>query len=134
MSSEEKFKGLIGHIHLSLLKPLGFKKSGQTFRKIAESDGITYGYLINFQRSAYNDSSELKFTVNLARKKSETGIDPKFKGYDCGIDGQERLAFLTDKYGFDKWWSITSETDMISLEEELLFLLRVAAFPWFGIQ
>ncbi len=133
-SNEERFKLLLRRTHEAVLKPMGFKKDGQNFRLIRNDGGLFRGCIVSFQKSAYNDRTELRFTVNVGKKLSSGAIDPKFKDYDCFPDGQERLARLAPRYGFDKWWSITTETDMKRLEEEICDLLQTVAFPWFGLR
>ncbi|MBO4584408.1 MAG: DUF4304 domain-containing protein [Clostridia bacterium] len=133
-TNEEKFKTLLKMIHANLLKELGFKKDKFNFRLFLENGGVYSGYLINFQKSLYSDRSELLFTINIARKSSNVKIDEKFKEYDCNNpNDSKRLAILSSKYGFDKWWSITSSSDMTMIENDIVNLLKDCAFPWFGL-
>ena len=76
----------------------------------------------------------MRFAINIARMQSNEPIHEKFKDYDCDAPrDRERLAVLSPKYGYDKWWSITSETNMDLIEREMLDLLQNVAFPWFGL-
>ena len=132
--NEIKFKTLLKRIHANLLKERGFKKDNQNFRLFLENDGVHSGFLINFQKSLYSDRSELRFTVNIARKSSDGKINEKFKEYDCdGPNDSTRLANLSSKYGFDKWWSITPSSNMTIIENDIVNLLKDSAFPWFGL-
>ncbi len=133
-SGEERFRLLLRRTHEALLKPMGFRKDGQNFRLIRNDGRLSRGYIVHFQKSAFNDRTELRFTVNIGKKSCFGTIDPKFKDYDCFPDGQERLARIAPQYGFDKWWSITAETDMEKLETEILALLRAVGLPWLGLQ
>ena len=134
MTNEEKFKSLLSIIHQDLLKSRGFKKDGQNFRLIVENNNLYTGYIINFQKSAYNDSSELRLTVNIGKINSNNRINEKFKEYEClPIENQQRLAVIAPQYGFDKWWSITSSTDIDEIRYEMINLINDVAFPWFGI-
>ena len=134
MINEEKFKSLLSTIHQDLLKSRGFKKDGQNFRLIVESNSLYTGYIINFQKSAYNDKSELRFAVNIGKINSNSIINEKFKEYDClPIKNRERLAVIAPQYGFDKWWSITFNTDITEIRNEMIDLINNIAFPWFGI-
>ncbi len=133
MNNEDKYKTLLKHIHTNLLKERGFKKDNQSFRLTKEVNGGYYGCILNFQKSAYNDKTALKFTINTGRKFSRDKIPDNFKVYDCRIpDDYVRLASVSSKYGFDKWWSVTSETDMTELEKEITELIEDTAFAWFG--
>ena len=133
-SNEEMFKTLLKRIHKNLLKDKGFKKDNQNFRLILNNNGMNYGFIVNFQKSAFNDKEELRFTVNLGIIRSYNKIDEKFKEYDCRIiEDRKRLAEIAPKYGYDKWWSITSDTNMDLIESEMLDLLQNVAFPWFGV-
>ena len=131
MTNEEKFKSLLSTIHQDLLKSRGFKKDGQNFRLIVENNSLYTGYIINFQKSAYNDRSELRFAVNIGKINSNSRINEKFKEYECLPT--ERLAVIVPQYGFDKWWSITSDTDITEIRYEMIDLINNIAFPWFGI-
>ena len=132
--NSERFAVLLRQIHTKLLKPCGFKKNRQTFRQIRTEGVLTRGAILDFQKSAYNDRAELRFTVNLGRKTVIGSLDPRFRVYDCElVRDQERLAFLSPKYGCDKWWSVTARTNMPLLEQELLELIQKNAFPWLYI-
>ena len=134
MTNEEKFKSLLSTIHQDLLKSRGFKKDGQNFRLIVENNNLYTGYIINFQKSAYNDRSELRFAVNIGKFNSNSRINEKFKEYEClPTKNCERLAVIVPQYGFDKWWSITSDTDITDIRYEMIDLINNIAFPWFGI-
>ena len=133
-TNEEKFKTLLKRIQGNLLKVKGFKKDNQNFRLIFNNNGMNYGFIVNFQKSAFNDKKELRFTVNVGRIRTNGIIDEKFKEYDCSIiEDRERLAVIAPIYGHDKWWSITSNTNMDLIEGEMLDLLQNVAFPWFGL-
>ena len=54
-TNEEKFKTLLKRIQGNLLKVKGFKKDNQNFRLIFNNNGMNYGFIVNFQKSAFND-------------------------------------------------------------------------------
>ena len=121
-------------IHQDLLKSRGFKKDGQNFRLIVKNNSLYTGYIINFQKSAYNNRSELRFAVNIGKINSNSRINEKFKEYEClPAKNRERLAVIVPQYGFDKWWSITSDTDITEIRYEMIDLINNIAFPWFGL-
>ena len=128
-----RFSLLLRRLHAALLKPQGFKKDGQTFRLIWKEGQLTRGAVLNFQKSAWNDRTRLRFTVNLGRMSSLGMIDSRFREWDCGFNGMERLGVIAKRYGRDQWWTITEETDMDALEREIQTLLREDAFPWLHI-
>ncbi len=132
--NSERFAVLLRQLHTKLLKPCGFKKNGQAFRRIRTEGVLTRGAILDFQTSAYSDRAELRFTVNLGRKAVIGSLDPRFRAYDCEpFQDQTRLGFLSPGYGHDKWWSVAEQTNMPLLEQELLELIRKNAFPWLHI-
>ena len=130
-TNNDRFKALLSNIHERLLKGSGFKKNGQNFRLIIKTGTISKGYIINFQKSAWNTNAELQFTINIAHITVYGDIPSDFKEYDC-MGNRMRLGGLA--YGFDKWWSVTENADMESMEEELIRIIRGKAFSWMGVE
>ena len=86
------------------MKDKGFIKDNQNFRLIFNKNGTNYGFIVNFQKSAFNNKEELRFNVNLGRLHSYNKIDEKFKEYDCRIiEDRKRLEKIAPIYGYDKW-------------------------------
>ena len=129
MDCKEKFKTMLADIHRELLKPNGFRKTGQNFRRVEKSGAISYAYVINFQKSAWNWENQLRFAINIGRKTVFGDIEPDFSLNELGWEYFDRLGFMC--YGHDKWWEITPDTDMDEMKREIIHLLRDAALPRF---
>ncbi len=101
-------------------------------RKIVEGSPVSRGMLFNFQKSQWNDRSSLSFTINTAKKSAvhPQTIDPKFKEYECFPDARRPGELIPDSRTVDKWWTITEETDMDALRDELCEFLTKYALPW----
>lgn len=122
MTNEARFKDLLSKLHTEVFKPLGWKKEGHNFRLFLP-DGLCR--IVNFQKSAYNDSEVLSFYINLGvyyEQQPEVG-NRKFKEYDCLL--RRRACGLTGQ------WNIFEERDMDKLLLELKMLFSAQAFPWF---
>lgn len=113
---------------LSLLTPMGFKKSGNLARLIAGSNAA----IVAFQRSKDSTSEAIKFTVNLAIVCGAL-LDPEgvalAKARD--IDGHLRQrigAFLPGHP--DQWWIIDKSTNVQQLIKEVAGLVLEKAAPF----
>lgn len=126
------FRGILSDIHKELLKPGGWKKDGQNFRLFFDGTPISKGVIINFQKSQWNDASNLRFTINAGKKYAyfPDRIDPKFKEYHCDLCARKRPQALCPKYKSDQWWSLTSATDCAQLKDEIKQYLADYAIPW----
>ena len=127
-----RFRGILSDIHKELLKPDGWKKDGQNFRLFFDGTPISKGVIINFQKSQWNDASDLRFTINVGKKYAHSSdvIDPKFKEYECDLYSRKRPQGLCPKYKSDQWWSLTSATDCEQLKNEIKQYLADYAIPW----
>lgn len=105
------------------LKDNDFKKRGNHFFK---SNG-EIGYCVNIQNDKWNNANQIRFTLNVGiftdafwlecEDFKNTGIIPTFpKEYDCAI--RERIGDLLPVKE-DKWYCITSGTDVVKLWSEI---------------
>lgn len=124
---DQIFKQILAATH-ERLKPLGYVKSAQTFRHIADGNCA----LIDFQRSVKNSRDTLLFTVNLGVVCGKL-IDPHFADIRKAriVDAHLRQRIGKFLAGHpDKWWEITATTNPLSLVEELLDLLLNQGVPF----
>lgn len=123
MSNEQRFKDLLSKLHTEVFKSRGWKKEGQNFRLFLP-DGLCY--IVNFQKSAYNDAEVLSFYINLGvyYEHQPEIVNRKFKEYDCFL--RRRACGLTGQ------WNIFEARDMDKLFLELKTLFSDQAFPWFA--
>lgn len=118
------------------LKENDFKKRGNHFFK--RNGDI--GYCVNIQNDKWNNRDIIRFTLNVGiftdsfwleyEDSKHTGIVPSFpKEYDCAI--RERIGdLLTVKE--DKWYCITSGTDVMKLWSEIECDLTEYILPFFA--
>lgn len=118
------------------LKDNDFKKRGNHFFK---SNGEK-GYCVNIQNDKCNDANKIRFTLNVGiftevfwlecEDFKNTGIIPTFpKEYECAI--RERIGGLLPVKE-DKWYSITSGTDVMKLWSEIERDLTEYILPFFA--
>lgn len=117
------------------LKENDFKKRGNHFYK---SNG-SIGYCVNIQNDKWNNANQIRFTLNVGiftdafwlecKDFKNTGIIPTFpKEYECAI--RERIGDLLPVKE-DKWYSITSSTDVTKLWCEIERDLTEYVLPFF---
>lgn len=86
-----------------LLKPIGFKKKGNSFYRIEN----TICHLINIQKSIYNNSQSVTFTANICVKYLETDKNiPSVTHFPI----RERIGSL--KEGGDFWYTFDEIQDI----------------------
>ncbi len=118
------------------LKENDFKKRGNHFYK---SNG-SIGYCVNIQNDKWNNANQIRFTLNVGiftnafwlecMDFKNTGIIPTFpKEYECAI--RERIGDLLPVKE-DKWYSITSSTDVTKLWSEIERDLTEYIHPFFA--
>lgn len=118
------------------LKENDFKKRGNHFFK---SNG-EIGYCVNIQNDKWNDANQIRFTLNVGifteafwlecEDFKNTGIIPTFpKEYECAI--RERIGGLLPAKE-DKWYCITSGTDVMKLWSEIELDLTEYILPLFA--
>lgn len=118
------------------LKDNDFKKRGNHFFK----NNGEIGYCVNIQNDKWNDANKIRFTLNVGiftevfwlecEDLKNTGIIPTFlKEYECAI--RERIGGLLPVKK-DKWYSITSGTDVMKLWSEIERDLTEYILPFFA--
>lgn len=126
---EEKFAAIVGSVFAGL-KPLGFRKQGQRFRR--DADGNVS--LVEFQRSAASDQHMIKFTLNVGIVSGRllNAWDPDSNIKKVGSSE----AHLMQRIGYflhpptDHWWALTSGTDTEVIAAEVTSLVVGAAVPY----
>ena len=109
------------------LKPLGFKKKNSTFYKI---DDNNFG-LVDIQKSKSSSKESILFTINLG--VCSGAIRNYFDEYSAlpeisECHWQKRIGFLLDQNN-DHWWQIDSVSEIESLMENLIAVLKERALP-----
>lgn len=118
------------------LKDDDFKKRGNHFFK---RNG-EIGYCVNIQNDKWNDANQIRFTLNVGifteafwlecEDFKNTGIIPTFpKEYECAI--RKRIGNLLPVKE-DKWYCITSGTDVMKLWSEIERDLTEYILPFFA--
>ena len=119
-------------LHLKpALKELGFKsKSSTFFRQNSELVEVA-----SPQKSQWNSAEEAKFTINLGvywpkvhemLRRVPASVPPK--EYDCTL--RQRLGPLFDQHR-DYWWTVTPNSDVRAIGEDVVEKVRRYALPWF---
>ena len=118
------------------LKDDDFKKRGNHFFK---RNG-EIGYCVNIQNDKWNDAMHIRFTLNLGIYTERfllehydfkhAGVAPAFpKEYECAV--RERIGDLLPT-NEDRWYSITSDTDVMKLWDYIEHDLTDYAIPFFA--
>ncbi len=134
MDVQEKRTFIFGKIADSL-KENEFKKRGNHFFKYNGS----VGYCANIQNDKWNNAMQIRFTLNLGIYTERfwlehydfkhTGIAPAFpKEYECAV--RERIGDLLPT-NEDRWYSITSDTDVMKLWDDIEHDLTDYVMPFF---
>ena len=123
-------KAMASALHQRHLKPLSFRKSGNTWIRPGE-----WTQVINVQLSKWNSSTEAQFTVNLGISIEELhaaseGLPLKgtLKEYDCDVRARIGQLFPSKK---DKWWQVTETTDSDQLADDVFARIDQFGLPWF---
>ena len=110
------------------LKPLGFKKSRATFRKLCDGNSG----LIEFQRSLANTREKVSFTVNLAVVCGRL-LDREYQSVERAgaLHGhlRERIGTLLPAQT-DTWWVIEAGTDVAALSLEVAGIIETIGAPY----
>lgn len=134
MDIQEKRKFIFDKI-ADFLKEDDFKKRGNHFFK---SNG-SIGYCMNIQKDKWNNARQIRFTLNLGiyterfwlehEDFKHTGVGPAFpKEYECAV--RERIGDLLPT-NEDRWYSITSDTDVMNLWDDIEHDLTDYVMPFF---
>lgn len=134
MDVQEKRKFIFGKI-ADFLKENDFKKRGNNFFK---SNG-EIGYCVNIQNDKWNNAMQIRFTLNLGIYTERfwlehydikhTGVAPAFpKEYECAVRKRIGRIVPTNE---DKWYSITSDTNVMKLWNDIEHDLTDYVMPFF---
>lgn len=131
--SEIKFDKIIKEGFHEILKPLGFKKKANNFYLPLE----TIGQIINIQKSAFGNKSEISFTINTGifvpeywsafYDYSDKGLPEYPTEPECLI--RKRIGALRNQQ--DTWYYIKERTDEIELINEMIKNLTAFILPYF---
>ncbi|PTS94004.1 hypothetical protein DBR11_24295, partial [Pedobacter sp. HMWF019] len=121
----DKYKILISEVD-NVLRPLGFRKSGQTF--FYNKDG-NIG-IIDFQKARRSIAASSFFTINLGvysnALKVFDNFDVKSKPLISDCHWRKRIGFLLPAKK-DYWWEINANTSLPGLIAEIINVLRSLA-------
>jgi ABC-type lipoprotein release transport system permease subunit len=127
MASKEFKKIILDHLN-ERLKPIGFKKSGTTFRKVTAD----MTYFINVQSSRDSTAQTLKTTLNLEIASStianneDTSLPMEHRRHWTA-----RIGFLLDK-PIDKWWTINNDIEANEAVKEIIDIIENRALVEFS--
>lgn len=118
------------------LRKAGLRGSGGRFELPSERFWAQLG----FQKSAYSDGQELRFTVNLSvinrdewdrqvKAKPYLGAKPTPTVHYGSWAEQVRIGRIT-AVGEDKWWRILRGVDSTSVRDDALHDLLIYGVPW----
>lgn len=129
-SPQEIIQDAISVLHADFLKPLGFKKSGETWCRSGE-----WPQVINIQNSSSNTQDLAKITINLGVSVPQvrtamggTPVESNLKEYDCEV--RVRIGQLLPDGG-DHWWNVTSADESKALASSLGEVLKAYGLPFF---
>lgn len=114
---QEIFKRLINEIYTEYYKPMGWKKQGSNYRYFDES-GL--GRIINFQKSKWNNDTNIEFFINYGLYMEIGNIieNKSFKEYECQF--RNRTAFHNGIY------HLNENTNYEKMKGEILKALEEA--------
>ena len=124
MASRDYKKSIIDNLW-DILKPKGFKKSGDIF----SLPGNDLTYFINVQSGKETSSTILKLTLNIeiyssvVHKLQDTSLPEKWNRHFT-----QRIGFLLDN-PHDKWWTIENEKEANNAACEILDIIAKKVFP-----
>ena len=107
------------------LKPLGYKKSGNNF-SFQKNDLV---FFIQLQKSMDSDADSIKFTINTTILSV-----PLFQSTQEGKPAYlyshwfKRIGCYTSP-AYDKWWTITKETDVLPALKEVCSIIQSTILP-----
>jgi Domain of unknown function (DUF4304) len=115
---------------------LGFKGSGQNY----ELPSPDYWAMLGFQKSAFSDSRELSFTLNvlvvsrqvweqMRAERSDLRPRPTATTYWGDFCWQHRIGELLPGEHRDLWWDLSEQTDVSALTDAVLWAIRDYLLP-----
>lgn len=132
---QEVYADLMKNVFAPALRSAGLKGSAGRFHVPSE----THWAQLGFQKSAYSDRSEVRFTVNLSVMRRDTwaaeaatrpylGKRPSPNVHYSWAD-QVRIGFLTEA-GEDFWWRLVRGDDGQAASQSVVSALLDLAVPW----
>ena len=109
------------------LRPLGFRRRGQTF--VSEHEGVSH--LIQLQNSRSSTASQLITTVNVGAVCPQILFSWESAYTYSSAHWGLRIGFLSAERR-DLWWTVESEEDANRAADEILQLLEDAGLPALG--
>jgi hypothetical protein len=116
------------------LRALGFKGSGRSY----ELRSRDYWAMLGFQKSAFSDASQIRFTVNVAVVSRDVWEAARKKWPDLptrptanvpqGPEWWRRLGELIHD-GQEIWWMVEAGMDTAELAEAVLWAVEDYALP-----
>ena len=134
VTAQQLYKTMIDGMISTRLRKLGMKGSGGRY----ELPSITHWAMLGFQKSAYSDRAEVRFTINLfvvshvdwdleVATHSFQAKKPTAASSANGIPSK-RIGKLG--VGRDYWWILNGETNLHSLSDEVLAEIEAHGLPW----
>jgi hypothetical protein len=126
MSAQEYAKIIAEQMH-SVLKPMGFRKSGLNFS--AEREDVIL--MVQLQKSTKTTASKLVATVNLGVFSRTLGSKqpyPVNKPTIPQCHWSERIGFLLSAQ-HDVWWEVSGREQAVAVGAEIAGLLQKHALP-----
>lgn len=136
MTTQQVYNQLMKESFAPALRGVGLKGSGGRFELPAENSWVQLG----FQKSAFSDSKDLKFTVNLSvisraiwteqsLARPYLGKRPSPSTHYGSWAEQIRIGHLTPS-GNDLWWSLSRGQNPGPVATEVVSTLVDLAVPW----
>ena len=131
---EDKYKELLQRVHEEILKPQGFKKDGQNFRRITP-DGL--GKIVHFwrdgKRGVKGKRQCFAVDIGLYFEAGPALSSRKFTVYDCQFRNVAHNPKPVALYGYPdpQFWYIFRRTDVDALYDSLKQGL-LEALDWFA--
>jgi hypothetical protein len=134
-TAQNTFKRMIREQVAPKLRVLGFKGSGQKFVLASDSHWAVLG----FQRSAWGDSSEGSFTINLTvvakqaweqsrAERPHRGVIPQANAFEGAPAWEERIGRLMPG-DHDQWWKVRAGEQTDEVTSEVMNAVERYALP-----
>jgi hypothetical protein len=133
-TAQEAFARMVKEEIAPGLRRMGFKGSGQRYELPSE----THWAMLSFQKSAFSDSDDVRFTINLKvigreewqrarQERSYLGERPSPSVF-ANVGWESRIGRLLpgDR---DQWWTVTADGPTEPVAREILEAVKEFAFP-----
>ncbi len=125
MNHDNFKKTILGRMH-TLLKPLGFRKYGNSF-SVTRGDALLF---IQLQSSTRTTHDTLTVTVNLGIISIPLSKKQGFRTHPNILDShwKERIGrFLPEPQ--DKWWIVRTMAEAVTAGDEIVAILQASGLP-----